>query len=315
MNIITDEILKIMQEANPLYSVIFIYAFTKKEEIICPLEYAKNFNTTEEEVIRAFQYFQLKRLIHLKIEEKLHVEFIEKGVEKNEKQESEKVVLHFKPEINYEKNENYEKTLYSPEEIAHYQSFPEVRTIFDMAEQILGNLLTPMQQSVILSYYEEYLLDEKTIKEILTYAKLKNKTRPDSLDEIARNWSEIEKENKNNNENKNIKEILDAMGISKRDITQKITSKIDEWLKIHTHEMVLEACDRTIMKFAKPNPVYTEGILKDWDKNGIKTIEQMIAHNETHSENQKKPKKSKFNNYENKGIDYSKIVEKLQNNY
>ena len=299
MNTITDEILKILPEANPLYSVLYIYALTKNEHQICPLSYAEKFNTTEEEVIKAFQYFQLKRFIHLKIEEKLYIEFID-SVKKGVEQET--LILRFEP--------SEEKALYSPEEIAYYEEFPEVKTIFDMAENILGTLLNPLQQSVILSYYEDYRLDKATIKEVLTYAVSKNQTRADKLNDIAKNWQEIKKSGSSTN----LKEILDAMGISKRDITQKITSKINEWLEIHTHEMVLEACDRTIMKFAKPNPVYTEGILKDWEKNGIKTIEQMRLYNDKQKKETKAPK-SKFNNYSSNSVDYSKVVEKLQNNY
>ncbi|MCL1925111.1 MAG: DnaD domain protein [Defluviitaleaceae bacterium] len=319
---ITDDFLELLTETNPLYSILFIYAKTTAELEICPKKYAEKFKIQEEEVIKAFQYFQLKRLIHLKIEEKLQIEFIEK----NENIERKLIIpqpriVFPEEEQTMEENQNF----YSPEEIAYYQSFEEVKEIFDIAENMLGSLLNPLQQSVILSFYEDYRFSKETIKEILKYSVENFRKRADQLSEIAKNWEDI-KNDISHSENSNyasMNEILKALSVSKRDITPKLTSRINEWLKNHSKEMILEACDKTIMKFAKPNLVYTEAILNDWEKKGIKTIASMIKDNENHNEkfNRKfkeksqSVKKSKFNNFENSNIDYNDIVEKLQGTY
>jgi DnaD/phage-associated family protein len=311
---ISNKILEIIPEANPLHSVIFIYAKAHEEKIICPKEYSKVFNTEEEEVIRAFQYFQLKRFIHLKIDEQLHIEFIEKNTR-------EKLVL-LKPELNMRGEEEDTEAEFTPEEIAYFLSFDEVKAIFDAAEKILGTLLNFLQQCAVLSFYENYRFTKEVIEEILHYAVKNSRTHSNQLYEIAKNWDNIKE---NNSSKDGIKEILKALSISKRDITPKITSKIEEWQESHSVEMILEACDRTIMKFCKPNPIYTEAILNDWYKNGIKTIEQMQKYNEAHSENFEKfkekvrpSKKSKFNNYKSSNRykrDYATMIKELQETY
>jgi len=307
---ITNKILEILPEANPLYSVLFIYAKANEEEVICPKEYAQTFNISEEEVIGAFQYFQLKRFIHLRIEENLYIEFIE-----NESRE--KLVL-IKPQL-VEEGAEEKSAEYTPEEIAYYQGFDEVKSIFDIAENTLGTLLNPLQQSAVLSLYESYRFTKEVIEEILHYAVKESRTRADSICEIAKNWDDIKVKSTTEED---IQEIIKALGVSKRDITPKLTSKIEAWQKEHSTEMILEACDRTIMKFAKPNLVYTEAILNDWHKKGIKTIAEMLKDNESHSNKLKEKsnsnKVSKFNNFERNNkykVDYDKIIKELQDTY
>lgn len=89
----------------------------------------------------------------------------------------------------------------------------------------------------------------------------------------------------------------------------KIDEFIEQWSDEFSDEMIIEACNMSNGSHVKNKLAYINGILNNWKRLDIKTIEQ-IKHCEninTIRQNNKSTK-STFNNYNDQEIDFDEIT-------
>ena len=86
-------------------------------------------------------------------------------------------------------------------------------------------------------------------------------------------------------------------------------------------EIVLEACNRTITNTHKPDFKYTDSILKNWLKHGVKSLADITQLDLTFLQQkanskkaiEKTPAKTRFNNFEGRTYDMKSLEQQLLN--
>ncbi len=217
---------------------------------------------------------------------------------------------------------------YYPEEIdGAKKANPEVKFLLEKAQTMLGKMLTHKDIETIYCFYDFYRLPVDVILFLIDFCISRNKRRMSYIEATAINWAEngintIEKAKDwlicSFPDNKDVLDILKAMGISGRFITSSEAELISKWKNEYgfSMEMILYACETTVSTIGKASFKYTDKILENWYKKEIKTIDGAKKDNEDYSsklqkEYKKKKSKNQFTNFSNqRKYDYD-ALEKL----
>lgn len=310
-----------MPTTKPLYSVIYIYGLSLCEDnkaFICVKTVAQHFNVLETDVVYAWQYWQAKMFVHLTFGTKLSVEFIDNTSTIIKKE----VVVGEEVQQVKDKKVFYTKPIYSPQELELYKKNHDIIDyIFTVAERLIAHPLNANELSTIYGFYDWLRLPIDVIETLITYCVENGHRNINYIEKVALDWAEnevnsLEKVDEHiKNFNKNYKEVLKAMGQANRNITPKEITYINKWINEYNQslEIILEACDKTIISLGKPSFTYTDTILKTWYNKGIKTIEQIASSEENYKLNKSSsiktiPKKSsKFSNFTPAITNYSDL--------
>ncbi|MBY6971128.1 DnaD domain-containing protein, partial [Clostridium botulinum] len=118
----------------------------------------------------------------------------------------------------------------------------------------------------------------------------------------------------------NIRKILNYLGIKNTEIMKPQQDIIEKWLLVYKFptEIVFKACDICFERLNRADFKYIDGILSNWYKNNIKTVEDIALKDKTpKNNNYKKTNYSsekpplKFNNFEAREYDYDSLEKKL----
>lgn len=314
---------KYMPFANFAYSLIYIYAlrhFANGTASLSEGDIAETFKILESDVIKAWEYWAEKGLVKMeKTDSGLSIEFLKIPAE-----ESTPLVS---PSAVPVKNLG-EKPSYSPKEIELYRSsYDEINNIVLFCEKILGKMLNANELSVLYSFYDWLRLPIELIEYLVSYCAENGHRRLSYIEAIAIDWAEngIDTIDKAKAQfelfNKDYRDILKALGLSGRNPAPKEIEFIERWLKEYNLPVpiILEACDRTVISTGKGQFKYTEKILSNWYKAGVKTIADIKKLEESHKENNKAAEKTKegpkrvnrFANFAQREKDYDQL-EKME---
>ncbi|MDD6825757.1 MAG: DnaD domain protein [Oscillospiraceae bacterium] len=204
------------------------------------------------------------------------------------------------------------------------QSSHEIRALFDMAQQILGNVINHTTIRSLVWQHEYLGLKADVILMILSYCAETGKTHTAYIEAIAVNWSqneintlakaqdEIERLKKSNTYNA---KLMAAFGL-KRQPTPNQQKFFDEWrLKGYSADLVACACERTADLGKTMTANYVNGILENWHKKGITTREQALAETKNGKFSSggngiRKEQSYDINEFENFAITFSKNTKK-----
>ena len=324
MNInLSETFIKELTSAHSMYSVLYIHglscAVDNRSEISIA-KTAKLFNILESDVINAWQFWQAKNFVQLTFEGgagQIFVEFLREDFCGFGPSESAKDAIQEIAATQTKKILFYNKPTYSPQELELYKaSHSHIEHIFILAEKAMGRLLKSSELSTIYSFYDWLRLSTDVIEILLNHCAQNNQRNINYIEKVAVDWAEtgINTAEKAQEHiigfNKNYRKVLKALGQAGRDITPKEQSFVDKWLNLQHQslELVLEACDKTMMNLGKPNFAYTDKILKAWHDSDITTIEQVISSEAQFKTTPKTQKKTgKFSNYTQNSIDYDQL--------
>ena len=202
------------------------------------------------------------------------------------------------------------------------QGSSEIKALFDMAQQILGNVINhTMIRSLV--WQHEYLgLKADVILMILSYCASVGKTHTAYIEAIAVSWSqndintldkaqdEIERLKKTNTYTS---KLMSAFGL-KRQPTPNQQKFFDEWqLKGYSADLITCACERAADLGKTLTVNYINGILENWHKKGITTREQAAAETKSGkytSSGIRKEQSYDIDEFENFAITFSKNTKK-----
>ena len=184
---------------------------------------------------------------------------------------------------------------------------PELEALLQNAQEVLGRTISHNEQELIINMVQYYGLPCEVVLTILQYYKSeKDKGRAIGnayIGAMAKNWSEEgittlaaadEKLRELENSNRLWKEILAMSSIHFRNPTVNQREMIKEWTNAFSIEMISYACDLMKENADKPNLRYVDRILRNWQKEGIKTIQQAQEGNENHRAEKEKSKSKKL---------------------
>jgi len=227
------------------------------------------------------------------------------------------------------------KPMLTKEQIKVLQENEEIQQLLYVAEQYLGKILTPNEMTTILYFYDELHFTVDLIEYLIEYCVSKSSKSIRYINTVALSWAEegittvSKAKERTNLYNKYYFTILNAFGIKGRNPAKTEITIMETWLNEYgfTMELIIEACNRTIIQTCQPSFQYADKILTQWKKNGVKHLSDLISLDEKHAKakevagankvsakNQEKVKpaaKNRFNNFNQRSYDYEALEKQL----
>ncbi len=189
-------------------------------------------------------------------------------------------------------NRNFEKPNYSEAQINQLTNTDEVKWLLNIIEIYLDRLIKPMDLQLILYLYESLGFSAELIMYLFEYCVSKNKKNPSYIEAVALSWAEDGIDSVEKAEaatvlyNSNYNAVNKAFGLNRApgNVEKQF---INKWLNKYnfTIDIIVEACNRTILMTQKPDFKYTDRILENWFKKDVRELSQVSQLDEEHSKN------------------------------
>ncbi len=174
----------------------------------------------------------------------------------------------------------------TPEDLIEANKVPQIRTMFGEINKIIHRSLYPNEKIEILGWFFNFNIEPPLIVKAYSFAKhKKNISTVQYVGGVVRNWYDlgITSEEQLQAHLESTKDrfslynrIFRALGFSSREPSEKEKEIMDIWFdEFHfSSEIILRACEESI-KIANPNISYIHGVLKNWNKNQVKSLEDV----------------------------------------
>lgn len=304
-NLFIDEY---MPSANGSYVKVYLYLIrclsSNKELTLSSI--ADHLDNTEKDIIRALAYWEKVDLIALERDKSgaiLSITIHDMGirtiseptldetsetrldnVEENEEDSRVEISATLSEDIG-----PFEKPTYSQAQIEQLTNTDEVQWLLSIVEIYLERLIKPTELQFILYLYESLGFSKELILYLYEYCISKNKKNLSYIEAVALSWAKdgidtVEKaEASAALYNNNYNAVNKAFGLN-RAPGQVERQYIDKW--VHKYgfsiDLIVEACNRTILATQKPDFKYTDKILESWFKKGAKTLQEVNKLDEEH---------------------------------
>ena len=293
-----DFINNYMPTANGEYVKIYLYMLhcAKNDKVPSISTLADIFQCTENDIKRALKYWETKGLLVLTEEPSI----------------SEKEVA---PVL--------EKHTYSAAETKAFKENNEVKQLLFVCEQYMSKQLTRTDIETLLYFYDQLHFSTDLIEYLVEYSVSKNKKSMRYMETVALEWHKkgiktVEEAKLDSKPYaKECYQVLKALGINNHDPLPSEITYVDRWMKEYgfTIDLILEACNRTMMQIHQPKFEYVDGILKAWKNAGVRHLADVEKISEEHKSRaaakpQDKSFTTRFHNFEQRTYD-SKELDKF----
>lgn len=324
-----------MPSANGEFVKIYLYLLrcTTADMGITIPSIADILDHTEKDVKRALTYWEKLNLMKLTYDENgsltgITLTFPNEQIAQNT---DELLPVQSETAASQEPQPAKKKNFLTADKVKELKEQEEIRQLLFIAEQYLGKTLSATEVSNLLYYYDGLHFSTDLIEYLIEYCVSKGSKSARYIEKVALGWSEdgittVEQAKCNSNlYNKNYFTILNTFGIKGRGPAEPEISFMSCWLNdFHfTMDIIIEACNRTIKQTHQPNFQYTNKILEEWNKRGIKHLTDVALLDENHQKSKKSaaatkaptPSSSnKFNNFHQRDYDYEQLEKQLLNN-
>ena len=231
-----------------------------------------------------------------------------------------------------EEPKTFEKPTYSPSQVEALTKNDEIKWLMNIIEIYLERLLKPTDIQLILFLYENVGFSVELIMYLYEYCVSKNKKNSSYIEAVALKWAEEGIDTVEKAEataiayNANFNAVSKAFGMNRMPgaIEQKF---ITNWINNYAFsiDIIIEACNRTILATQKPDFKYADKILESWFKKGVHHLSDVekldLAHAKSSASSSKqssaaKPTNNKFNAFPQRtytATDYSSLEQRLLN--
>lgn len=218
---------------------------------------------------------------------------------------------------------------YSVKEIDFYlDNNEEVKNLFKLCQQQMGKLLTHNDMSSIFSLHDWLRLPIPVIELLVEYCCANGHRSMRYIEKVAVTWADAQIDTIDKAKqriklyNKDFRAIMSALGKTGREPTKAEEVFMIRWLKTYRlpMEIVLAACERTVLQASRPTFQYCDGILERWHTMGVQTLAEVeaaeadfksaktSAAEEKTAKKRKSVKTTKFSNFtERQDTDYAKL--------
>lgn len=276
MTLVPDDFINnYMPSANGDYVKIYLYltSCVQKGHMISVTGLADLFQCTENDIKRALKYWESKQLLCItenECGEIIGLSFTDRP--------SAKVSTPATPAPTTVQDVDIpQKHSYSAEETKAFKAQNEIKQLLFVCEQYLGKQLTRTDLETLLYFYDQLHFSTDLIEYLVEYSVSKNKRSLRYMEAVALEWHKkgirtVEAAKLDSKPYaKECYLVLKALGINNHDPLPLEIEHVTRWMNDYgfTIDIILEACNRTIMQIHKPSFEYTDGILKAWKNAGV----------------------------------------------
>ena len=310
-----------MPMANGDYVKIYLYLLhcLKNDKMLSVSSLADLFQCTENDIKRALKYWESKQL--LSMEENASGELLSLSFT-----DSEPIVAEEQPMVVPQTISIPEKHHYSATETKAFKEQNEIKHLLFACEQYIGKQLTRTDLETLLYFYDQLNFSADLIEYLVEYSVSKNKRSLRYMETVALEWHKkgIKTVEEAKLDSKPFAKecylVLKALGINNHDPLPTEVGYVSRWMTEYgfTIDIILEACNRTIMQIHNPKFEYVDGILRAWKNAGVhhlSDVDKVTAEHKTRAAARTQSKNEKtfttrFHNFEQHTYD-SKDLEKF----
>lgn len=223
----------------------------------------------------------------------------------------------------------YEKPSYSADQLREFKSRQETTQLLFVAESYIGKPLTPSEIKAILYFTDVLHFSDDLIDYLIQYCVDRGKKDFKYIEKVAVNWAEqgitTPKQAQKNaaRYDKNIYAIMNGLGKSNSP-TAKEMEFITRWIKDYGFSMdiIIEACERTVLATDKHRFEYAESILSSWKRQNVHHKSDIQGIDDRYQQRRKTPAAAvsrqsggnKFNQFTQNSYDFAALEQELVSN-
>lgn len=284
-----------MKEANDAQLKVYLYLLrTMSAHLPTSVsDIADQFNHTEKDVIRALKYWEKNHLLALEYDDTKTLTAIRllevtgkpssdaapslaPVVSLSEAREKAGRAASADSSQESRADQPYEKPAYTLDQIREFKEKEDTSQILFVVEQYIGKPLTPTEMKTILFFTDRLHFSEDLIDYLIQYCVEKGKKDFRYIEKVAISWAEEgittpkQAARAAKKYDKTVYDIMKALGKSSNP-TKAEADYVIKWTKDYsfTQDIILEACERTVMATDKHRFEYADSILNNWHKNEV----------------------------------------------
>lgn len=321
-----------MKNANGEFVKVYLYLLRcmgDSSRSITTSDIADNLNMTEKDVVRAFKYWNKEAVISVEFDSEgndpVSITFLPLE-ENNTAATAEETVA---PEV--KTSERPASVSYTAAQIKRMREQEDNKQLFYIIEQYVAKPLSPADASKIIFMKDSLNMSSELIEYLVEYCVSNKQTSFRYMEKIALSWFDngiTTVEDAKNEAQIFVKRnapVLKSFGIKGRNLTPAETEFIDRWYDEYgfDSEIIVEACNRTVISMGKPNFTYADGILRKWRSAGVHTPEDLRALDSGFRKQFTVPvgtapaktnTTNKFNNFSQRSYDFDEVEKRLISN-
>lgn len=329
---------KYMTNANGEYIKIYLYLLRslEKEDTAFSIQHlADKFEYTEKDVLRALYYWDKQNLLRLEFDSQNNLSSVLLLDPWQTETPDSPPIREETPKMQ-RNQENIpgdtpadRKDTYTLEQVEQFQDNEAVQEILFITENYLGRTLNTTDIRTILYWYDGLKFSPELIEYLIETSISNGHTSLRYMEKAALSWSEkgittvAEARKANTLHSQWVYGVMNAFGISGRNLIAKETEFAEKWAKEYGFSMdiIKEACRRTIAATGKARFEYADTILTNWHKNHVHTLEDVVkldtahrAKSTTRAKEAAEPvQSSRFHNFPQRTYNYDKLEQQLLN--
>lgn len=336
-NLFIDEYMK---DANDAQLKIYLYLLRMMSAHMATSvsDIADKFNHTEKDVMRALKYWEKNRLLSLEYDEAKNLTGI-RLLDVNSKPSADIVPLtpvvsmpvrenaasekSFTTVVN-DKAPSYEKPSYSLDELREFKNNEETSQILFVAEQYIGKPLSTSEIRTILFFSDKLGFSADLIDYLIQYCVDKGKKDFRYIEKVAVSWAQEgittpkQAAKSARKYDKIVYDIMKALGKSSAPTKTEADYAI-KWIKEYcfSSDIIMEACERTVLSTDKHRFEYADSILTSWYKNNVHHKADIKILDESYSKRKTaKPAApaSQFNQFMHTDYDFDALEKEILSN-
>ncbi|MDO4616303.1 MAG: DnaD domain protein [Lachnospiraceae bacterium] len=206
----------------------------------------------------------------------------------------------------------------------------EAQQILYVAETYLNRPLSRSDLECILYFYDTLHMSADLLEYLIEYCVMHQKTSIHYIRKVGLEWHRsgftTVKEAREGSSliRKEYYSVLNALGISGRKPVSAEIEAVDRWMNEYGFELplILEACRRTVANTGGSSFAYTEGILSNWKKQNVHSMEDVQSEDNRYLTEKKKKASAKresgrtaspnrFHNFHQRDYDYDELEKEL----
>lgn len=332
-----------MKEANDAQLKVYLYLvrLISANHTTSISDIADKFNHTEKDVVRALRYWEKNKLLSIDYDDAknligIHLkEFLPKSKDdivqlaENDTKAANKSLTVPATQVTVaspakvESDLTTEKPTYSLDQLKAFKEQEEVQQILFIAEQYIGKTLSPTEMKSILYIYDGLRFSADLIDYLIQYCVGRGKKDFRYIEKVAVSWAEAKVKTPkqaasvSGKYDKTVYTIMTALGKSSAPINKEV-DYITKWTKTYGYslDIILEACDRTVLAVDSHRFEYADGVLSNWYKSNVyhltdvKSADEKFKKTKAHTS----VTKNAFNQFQQNEYDFDEIERKLLRN-
>lgn len=208
-----------------------------------------------------------------------------------------------------------------------FRSQKELKSLFFIAEQYLGKTLSHTDVDMITYFYNELHMSSSLIEYLLETCVESGHKSMHYIQKVAIAWAKdgistvSQAKEQSAVYNRNCYTVLNAFGIKNRGPATSELAFINKWAEQYCFEadIIQEACRRTISATHQPSFEYADRILTRWYEQGVRHLQDIAALDEQYQKERssrraaapRQPNTKNLNNFERRSYDMDSLEAQL----